>query len=167
MARLFGHHADHTFTYPDRHDAAAHAHSVQTAWFAVGRAIFGGFFVFNGINHFMSVAMMSGYVASKGVPMPQLAVIATGLLLVLGGISLILGAWPRVGAAMIMLFLLSVTPVMHDFWNATDPAARMNDFGNFAKNVALFGGACIAMAFPQPWPASVHVPHGAGYAPIR
>src|SRR5690349_8057828 len=118
MARLFGHEADHTFTYPARHQSAAHV--VNTVWFAVGRAIFGGFFVFSAMNHFVNASTLAGYVASKGVPAPQVAVLATGLLLLLGGISLIVGAWPRAGAAMIMLFLLGVTPVMHDFWNATD-----------------------------------------------
>jgi putative oxidoreductase len=165
MDRLWGHKADHTFTYPARPEAVAHG--VNTGWFAVGRAIFGGFFVFSGINHFMNASMMAGYVASKGVPAPQLAVLATGLLLLLGGISVIVGAWPRVGAAMIMLFLVGVTPVMHAFWNATDATARMNDFGNFAKNVALFGGACIAMALPEPWPASVHMPRQAPHVAAR
>lgn len=80
---------------------------------------------------------------------------ASGLLLVLGGVSLILGVWPRAGALLVMLFLLGVTPVMHDFWNATNPDARMADFGNFTKNIGLFGGACFAYAVPAPWPASV------------
>jgi uncharacterized membrane protein YphA (DoxX/SURF4 family) len=64
--------------------------------------------------------------------------------------------WPRIGAAFIMLFLLGVTPMMHDFWNVADPQARMGEFVNFGKNVALFGGACFAMALPAPWPGSVH-----------
>jgi uncharacterized membrane protein YphA (DoxX/SURF4 family) len=167
MVRPFGHHADHTFTYPDRRDAVASAQALHAVWFAVGRAIFGGYFVFSGINHFMNVSMMSAYVASKGVPLPQVAVFGSGLLLLLGGISLILGAWPRVGAALIMVFLLGVTPIMHDFWNATSAAARMNDFANFGKNVALFGAACIAMALPSPWPASVHVPHRTAHASLQ
>jgi hypothetical protein len=43
---------------------------------------------------------------------------------------------------------------MHDFWNVQDPQQRMNEQINFAKNLALLGGALIAAAVPEPWPAS-------------
>jgi uncharacterized membrane protein YphA (DoxX/SURF4 family) len=52
--------------------------------FLIGRIIFGFYFVFNGFNHFSNLSMMSGYAQSKGVPAPKLAVIFTGLLLLLG-----------------------------------------------------------------------------------
>jgi len=70
-----------------------------------------------------------------------------------------LGVWPRLGAALIMLFLVCVTPVMHDFWNEADAGARMAQFANFMKNVALFAAACVLMAVAEPWPASVHLRH--------
>ena len=128
----------------------------NAGWLGIGRAIFGGYFLFNGINHFTSHAMMASFAAGKGVPAPDVAVAGAGLLLIFGGLSLLLGLWPRAGAAAIILFLVGVTPTMHDFWNTADPAARMNDFGNFLKNIALLGGACFAAAVPQPWPGSVH-----------
>jgi len=131
------------------------ADHVHAEWLAIGRALFGGFFLFNGIHHFMDVHTMSQFAASKGVPSPELAIMGTGALLILGGLSLVLGLWPRLGALMIVVFLLGVTPVMHNFWADTDPQMRMNDMGNFLKNVALLGGACIAAALPTPWPASV------------
>jgi len=157
MARPLGHHADDTFTMPaTRHDRVGNVEATHAAWLAVARAIFGGYFVFSGLEHFANVSMLAAFAGSKGVPSPHLAVLGTGLLIFVGGISLILGLWPRVGAACIMLFLVGVTPMMHDFWNATDPQARMNDFANFFKNVALFGGACFAMAISEPWPGSIH-----------
>jgi uncharacterized membrane protein YphA (DoxX/SURF4 family) len=150
------HHTDPVVTFTtERHASRAETQVIQATWLAIGRAMFGGFFVFNGINHFMKLSMMTGYAAVKGVPFPEAAIAGTGALLLLGGISIILGVWPRIGAALIMLFLLGVTPVMHDFWRATDMSSRMNDFGNFTKNVALFGGACLVMALPVPWPASL------------
>lgn len=156
MARQLGHHADPTFTYSAaRHVSGAEAQAIQATWLAIGRAIFGGFFVFSGINHFMKLSMMTGYAAAKGVPYPEAAIAGTGALLLIGGISVIVGAWPRIGAALIMLFLVGVTPVIHDFWNAPDMPSRMNEFANFTKNVALLGGACFVMALPVPWPASL------------
>jgi putative oxidoreductase len=56
---------------------------------------------------------------------------------------------------MIGAFLLGVTPTMHDFWRQADPQAKMNDHINFMKNLGLLGGAALAAAVPEPWPASV------------
>jgi hypothetical protein len=66
---------------------------------AIGRIIAGGFFLMNGFNHFAKLGMMSGYAKSKGTPLSGLAVGGSGVLLVLGGASLLLGYRPTVGAA--------------------------------------------------------------------
>jgi uncharacterized membrane protein YphA (DoxX/SURF4 family) len=120
-----------------------------------GRAIFGGFFLYNGINHFLNREMMTGYSASKGVPYPEAAVTGSGAMLVLGGLSVLMGVRPKLGTSLISAFLLGVTPKMHDFWNVQDPQQRMGEQINFSKNVALLGGALIAAGVPEPWPASV------------
>jgi putative oxidoreductase len=120
-----------------------------------GRAIFGGFFLYNGINHFLNREMMTGYSASKGVPYPDAAVIGSGAMLVLGGVSMLTGVRPKLGASLIGAFLVGVTPKMHDFWNVEDAQQRMGEQINFTKNVAMLGGALIAAAMPEPWPASV------------
>ena len=52
-------------------------------------------------------------------------------------------------------FLAGVSPIMHDFWQAEDPNQRTNDMVNFAKNMALLGGAAALAAVKEPWPASV------------
>jgi putative oxidoreductase len=120
----------------------------------LGRVIFGGYFLYNGINHLQNADSMSGYAASKGIPAPRAAVIGSGALIALGGLSVLLGVRPRVGAGMIGAFLLGVTPAMHDFWRQDDPQARMNDQVHFTKNLALIGGASLAAAVPGPWPVS-------------
>ena len=122
-----------------------------------GRAIFGGFFLYNGINHFLNREMMTGYSKSKGVPYPEAAVMGSGAMLVLGGLSVLTGARPKLGTSLIGAFLLGVTPKMHDFWNVQDPQQRMNEQINFSKNLALLGGALIASTVPEPWPASVPI----------
>jgi uncharacterized membrane protein YphA (DoxX/SURF4 family) len=143
----------HGGTFPAAHVRAAG--QVHSEWLAIGRALFGGFFVFNGIHHFTDVGMMAAYAGAKGTPSPELAVLASGALIVLGGLSLLLGLWTRLGALMISVFLIIVTPVMHNFWAQADPQMRLNDMGHFMKNVALLGGACMAAAIPTPWPGSV------------
>jgi putative oxidoreductase len=124
--------------------------------FLLGRALVGGFYLYNGINHFTNAAMMSGYAKSKGVPAADIAVPGAGVLLTLGGLSLLTGVKPKVGAAMIATFLAGVTPMMHRFWEA-EGQERMGETVNFMKNVALFGSALLATQMPEPWPHSVRV----------
>lgn len=123
--------------------------------FLLGRAIFGGYFIFGGINHFKQAAQLSQYAASKNVPKPDLAVKATGAVLIAGGTSILLGIKPKLGAAAIIGFLAGVSPVMHDFWKQEQPEQRMNDMVNFTKNLALVGGAIALMGVEEPWPVSL------------
>lgn len=125
--------------------------------FLLGRILYGGYFVFNGINHFAKLDMMAQYAAMKKVPAPKLAVAGTGALLLLGGLSVLLGAWPQWGLWLIVVFLVGVTPQMHNFWAVTDPMQRMGEMVNFTKNVALLGAALMLMnvAAMQPWPYSL------------
>jgi uncharacterized membrane protein YphA (DoxX/SURF4 family) len=125
--------------------------------FFIGRLIFGGYFLYNGINHFVNRKMMAQYAGSKNVPAPEAAVIATGAALALGGTSILLGVKPKVGTAAIMGFLAGVSPVMHDFWRHEDPAKRQEDKIQFTKNMALLGGAMALLAVEEPWPTSVPV----------
>jgi uncharacterized membrane protein YphA (DoxX/SURF4 family) len=122
--------------------------------FLLGRLIFGGYFLYNGLNHFMSTDMLAAYAASAGVPMPTLAVLFTGVLMLVGGIAFLTGVWPKLGAASLGLFLVGVTPIMHAFWLVSDPQAQMAELGNFTKNMALLGGVFITASIPQPWPLS-------------
>ena len=134
---------------------AARSHSaLETCAHLAGRAIFGGYFVYNGINHFKSREMLAGYAASKKVPAADAAVVASGLMMLAGGLSLLAGTRPKLGAASVAAFLLGVSPVMHAYWNETDPQQRMNEMINFTKNMALVGGALLAAGHPEPWPVS-------------
>lgn len=121
----------------------------------IGRVLFGGVFVYNGLNHFRNRQAMVGYATYKKVPAPSAAIPLTGLWLLAGGLSIMLGARPRVGAALVALFLLVVTPKMHDYWNVTDPQQQMGEWVNFQKNVALTGAALMMLALPLPWPYSL------------
>lgn len=121
----------------------------------LGRLLFGGFFLFNGVNHFMNLSSLAGYAASRNVPMPQIAVALTGLLLVLGGLSVISGLYPRVGLMLLILFLVPTSLMMHPFWTMTDPQQRMMEMTQFMKNAALTGAALGLLAVPLPWPASM------------
>ncbi len=111
----------------------------------VGRMIVGSYFLYNAYNHFTNTKAMAGYAKSKGVEPSETAVLATGGLMAAGGLGLLTGYQPRVGAALVLLFLAVVTPTMHDFWNDQEPGQRQINMINFAKNIALAGGALTMM----------------------
>ena len=123
--------------------------------FLLGRVLFGGFFIISGIRHFQHLDMMAGFTGSKGFPAPKLAVIGSGLLIILGGLSVLLGIRPLWGVALISAFLIPVTFVMHQYWKDTDVMTRINNQVNFMKNIALLGGAWMLVMIPEPWVMSL------------
>lgn len=127
--------------------------------FLIGRVLFGGYFIMSGINHFAQHTMMTQYSGSKGVPAPGLAVGGSGLLILLGGLSVLLGFWPEIGLWLLVAFLVIVTPKMHNFWAITDPNQKMAEMINFTKNVALIGAALMMLKATEaafgPWPFSL------------
>jgi putative oxidoreductase len=125
------------------------------ALFLVGRIILGGFFVYNGINHFKQKEGMARYAASKNLPQPELAILASGALLAAGGASLILGMKPKLGALSLIGFLALASPLFHDFWNVDDPQAKQQQMVHFLKNIALLGAALSLAGVEEPWPLSL------------
>ena len=123
--------------------------------FLIGRIIVGLFYLFNALNHFSQVNMLSGYAQSKGVPAPKVAVLGSGLLLLIGGLSILLGYQPVIGVAAVVIFFLGVTFKMHNFWSIDDPQMKMMEMTNFMKNMALMGSALMFLLIPTPWPYSL------------
>jgi putative oxidoreductase len=98
---------------------------------------------------------MAGFAQMKGVPAPAFGVALTGVLLLAGGLSILFGAWPRVGIALLVVFLLPTSLIMHDFWNVQDSMQRVGEMTSFMKNMALAGAALMLLAVPEPWAASL------------
>jgi len=105
----------------------------------------------NGYNHFKNIEGSVGYAQSKGVLFPKLAVGFTGLLLLVGGASVITGFATNVGLAALILFLIPVTFQMHAFWKESDPMKKMGEKINFEKNLALLGAVLMLLALGVPW----------------
>jgi uncharacterized membrane protein YphA (DoxX/SURF4 family) len=114
--------------------------------YGLGRAIFGGFFLYNGINHLKNTDVLEGYAAAKQVDYPRLSVQGTGALMTAAGAGLILGLNPKVAALGVVGFLAVTSAKMHDFWNSEDPQQRQADLIHFSKNMALLGAAVALMA---------------------
>jgi putative oxidoreductase len=123
--------------------------------FLIGRIIVGGYFLMAGYHHFKDVKMMAGYAASKGTPAAEAAIIGTGILLVLGGASFLLGYHPTIGTALLIIFLLGVSAKIHNFWTIADPQARMNEQAHFGKNIVMIGFLLMTLMIFRPWPYSL------------
>jgi putative oxidoreductase len=121
----------------------------------VGRLMVGGFYLYYGLNNLVDYAGMTGYAAFKGVPMPSIAVAIGAVLLVIGSISLLVGYRPVLGISALILFLLPVTMMMHNFWTIADPQMHVIEQGMWMRNMALAGAALVFLAIPRPWVWSV------------
>ena len=106
-----------------------------------GRLLFSLIFLLSGFSLFSTATI--GYTASKGVPLAAVLVPIAGVLDVLGALSIMLGYKTRIGAAMIIVFLVPVTFVFHSFWTVADPGARQAEMIEFMKNISILGGAFI------------------------
>ena len=129
------------------HDAAAAVKYL----FLLGRVLYGGFFLLNAYNHLTNSSAMAPYAGSKGIPAPRAAVLGSGVLLALGGLSILLGVKPKLGILCVVLFLLPVTLTMHNYWADRDPQARQLNEIQFRKNIALLGAALMLLAVGEPW----------------
>jgi uncharacterized membrane protein YphA (DoxX/SURF4 family) len=78
--------------------------NMEDVLFLIGRILVAVFYLDNARNHFFNLKALSGYASSKGVPMPQLAVLGSGSLLVVAAVTIGLGIHPDVGVAALVLF---------------------------------------------------------------
>ncbi len=118
---------------------------ISVLLFVVGRILFGGYFVMNGLNHLLKFEALTGYAVSKRVPSPKLAVIISGLMILFGGIGFVLGIKIGWSVALIAIFLILVTFKMHAYWKVTDPNQKMGEQVNFMKNLALLGAVLMML----------------------
>lgn len=111
--------------------------------FLMGRILLGGYFVYSGYNHFKNLDGMTGYAKMKGVPIARASVVVTGLMMALGGMTIIINRYAIIGMCLIILFLIPTTVMMHKFWKEADVNAKVGERINFTKNLALIGAIII------------------------
>ncbi len=123
--------------------------------FLAGRVLVGGYYLSSAFHHFSDLGSLAQYAGALGVPLPAVAVAVAGILLAIGGLTMILGIYPDVGIAALVLFFVPVTVIMHAFWADSDPTMRQIDLVNFGKNVALLGSSLMFAVVPRPWAYSL------------
>ena len=117
----------------------------QGALALLGRILFAVLFLMAGPNHFSKQEI--GFAAAQGVPLASFVVPLSGIIALAGGLSILLGYRAKIGAWLIVLFLVPVTLMMHKFWTVTDPMMAQIQMVMFIKNVAMIGGALLITQF--------------------
>ena len=112
----------------------------QGAVVVLGRFLFALIFLMPGANHFNKQTV--GYAASQGVPLASTAVPLAGVLAIAGGLSILLGYRTKLGAWLIVLFLVPVK-----FWTVQDPMMAQVQMIMFMKNISTLGGALLISQF--------------------
>jgi putative oxidoreductase len=118
---------------------------VNAATAVLGRFFFSAIFLASGPMHFSQETIQMA--ADRGVPMASLAVPASGLLAMAGGLSILIGYRARLGAWALVAFLVPVTLMLHPFWAAQEPEAMKLQLTMFMKNLSLIGGALLITRF--------------------
>ena len=117
----------------------------QGAVVVLGRFFFAIIFLLAGANHFNKQTI--GYAASQGLPLASIAVPLSGVLAIAGGLSILLGYRAKLGAWLIVLFLIPVTLMLHKFWTVQDTMMAQIQMILFMKNVSMLGGALLISQF--------------------
>jgi putative oxidoreductase len=110
-----------------------------------GRQLFSVIFIIASAGHFSPPTIAAA--AAHGVPLPGLLVPLSGIIALAGGLSILLGFQTRVGAWLLVIFLVPVTVMMHNFWSVSDPMTHQIERAMFLKNVTMLGGALVISYF--------------------
>ena len=124
----------------------------------VGRILYSLIFILGSLNLFTRA--MIEVVTAQGLPMARLLVPLAGILALWGGMSVALGYKTRVGACLLMLFLVPVTIKMHNFWAVQDPFLIQIQMSMFFNSDVAYAGSKPRM--PQVLLPSIPLPMSSG-----
>jgi putative oxidoreductase len=111
-----------------------------------GRCLIALIFLFSGFSKIGGFAGTAGFMASKGLPMAEVLLVLTIVIEIGGAVALIIGWQARLGAAALLLWMIPVTLVFHNFWAAA-AAQQQIEMIMFMKNLAMMGGLLYVMAY--------------------
>jgi putative oxidoreductase len=118
---------------------------LRSATVLAGRVFFSLIFLLAGFGHFSHQEI--AYAAQQGVPLATIAVPFSGVLALLGGLTVLLGYKAKWGAWLLIIFLVPVTLMLHNFWAVKDPMMAQMQMAMFMKNLSMLGGALLISQF--------------------
>ena len=114
--------------------------------FIVAKIVLGAYFVSAGIPHFTKARGLIEYAKYKGLPMPEVGVYLSGLILVLGGVGILFQMNLDWAYGSIAAFLVIAAVTIHNFWKTTDEKQKMTDMIMFQKNIAIAAALLMLLA---------------------
>ena len=112
----------------------------------LGRLLIAALFIPAGIAKIGGFAGTAGYIASKGLPMPELGAVIAILVEVGVAAALLVGFKARWAALVLALFTLAAATLFHNYWALPADQQMMQQL-LFFKNVAVTGGLLAFAAF--------------------
>lgn len=112
----------------------------------LGRILIALLFIPAGVSKISGFSGTVGYIASKGLPLPQVAAAGTIVVEVLVALALLIGFKARWAALILAVFTLLAAFLFHNFW-AMPAEQQMMQSINFFKNLAIVGGLLFVAAF--------------------
>ena len=109
--------------------------------YLIGRILFSALFIIAGPGEFQHKSI--DYASQAGVPFATILVPLAGVIAILGGLSILLGYKMKVGAWLIVIFLVPVTLFIHKFWGLSDTGAATIQQIMFFKNISMIGAALM------------------------
>jgi len=106
----------------------------------IGRILLALIFLKSGIGKVENFSGTAQYMAGYGMPYPSFFLFGAIFFELVGSISVILGLFMRLGAALILIFLIPTTLIFHNIF--VDPKMMIH----FMKNASIFGGFLILLA---------------------
>jgi putative oxidoreductase len=103
-------------------------------------------FLIAGYGKIGGFAGTAGYIASKGLPLPQLGVVIAIVVELGGALALIAGYQTRLVAIVMALFTVVTALLFHNFWALPPEQVYVNQI-MFMKNLSIAGGLLMMSAF--------------------
>ena len=112
----------------------------------VGRILLAIVFIPAGFSKIGGFAGTAGYIASKGLPLPEVGAALAIAVEIVAGIALLVGWKARWAALVLAVFTLVASVFFHAFWSVP-PEQHMTQYLMFMKNVGIVGGLLALYAF--------------------
>jgi putative oxidoreductase len=108
----------------------------------IGRILLALIFLMSAVGKIMSFQPTVSMVAMHHIPAPAAVTAIAIVLELVGGLMVIAGLRPAMGAVLLMIFLVVATIAIHfqDYRAATDMMARTDQMIHIMKNISIFGG---------------------------
>jgi putative oxidoreductase len=111
----------------------------------LGRFLLGGLFVYGGVSHLFVIPALTQAIAARGLPAPRLVLLAGSAFQFVAGLLLILGLFVVPAALALVLFTLTASVILVNFWDMEGPAREAGK-NVWLSNLAIAGGLLITAA---------------------